>query len=158
MSDNNDAAREAARLAEATGAPAARLKPMSPDDIHHRFSYHPPLSEERKRDHEKVRDLCERLAMSLAGNLPQGRELATAITKLEEVMFWANAALARAEDPDAGNAVVVSARHKGRRAYQAYADATGGKTFDGRDMPDWSELGDKIQAAWIAAATTGETA
>lgn len=77
------------------------MQPLSPDDIHNRFSYHPPLSEERKKSHEKVRELCERLAMSLAGNLPQGRETALAITKLEEVMMWSNAALARADDPDA---------------------------------------------------------
>ena len=75
--------------------------PMSPDDIHNRFSYHPPLSEERKLAHERVRDGAERLAMSWAGNLPSGREASLAITKLEEAMFWANAALARAADPDA---------------------------------------------------------
>jgi len=128
---------------------------MDPNDIRRRFAYHPPLSERRKKDHANVRDLCGRLAMSLAGNLPPGREASLAITKLEEVMFWANAALARAEDPDAGNAVIVTARQKGQQSYEAYADATGGKTHDGRDMPDWSDLGDKIQAAWIAAATTG---
>lgn len=74
------------------------MQPMSPDDIHNRFSYHPPKSEERKLNHERVRDGAERLAMSWAGNLPPGRETALAITKLEEAMFWANAALARAED------------------------------------------------------------
>lgn len=74
---------------------------MSPDDIHHRFAYHPPRSESRKDYHQNVREGVERLAMSWAGNLPHGRELSLAITKLEEAMFWANAALARAEDPDA---------------------------------------------------------
>lgn len=74
---------------------------MSPDDIHNRFAYHPPKSEERKREHENVRDGAMRLAMSWGGNLPPGREAALAITKLEEAMFWANAALARAEDPAA---------------------------------------------------------
>lgn len=37
-------------------------------------------------------------------------------------------------------------------AYRAYATSTGGKTFDGRDMPDWDDLGDRVQAAWTAAA------
>jgi hypothetical protein len=37
-------------------------------------------------------------------------------------------------------------------AYDAYAVSTGGKTFDGRDMPGWEELPERIQAAWTAAA------
>jgi hypothetical protein len=37
-------------------------------------------------------------------------------------------------------------------SYEAYAEATGGKTFDGRDMPAWENLGEKIQGAWRAAA------
>lgn len=36
-------------------------------------------------------------------------------------------------------------------AYDAYADHTGGKTFDGRDMPKWHELPDRIKDAWRAA-------
>jgi len=71
------------------------------------------------------------------------------------VMFWANAALARSEGPDAGNAVIVTAQQKAQRAYEAYAQVTGGKTFDGRDMPQYADLGDTIQAAWVAAATAG---
>jgi hypothetical protein len=37
-------------------------------------------------------------------------------------------------------------------AYEAYARSTGGKTFDGREMPQFDDLGDAIQAAWQAAA------
>lgn len=40
----------------------------------------------------------------------------------------------------------------GQIAYEAYKEFTGGKTFDGRDMPEWKDLGDKIQRAWEAAA------
>lgn len=36
--------------------------------------------------------------------------------------------------------------------YEAYAAQTGGKTFDGRDMPTWDALPDRIRAAWSAAA------
>lgn len=39
-----------------------------------------------------------------------------------------------------------------RLAYEAYGESTGGKTFDGRQMPDWDDLGEKIQTAWVAAA------
>lgn len=38
-----------------------------------------------------------------------------------------------------------------RRAYQAYVEFTGGKTFDGRDMPTWENLTERIQQAWTAA-------
>lgn len=37
-------------------------------------------------------------------------------------------------------------------AYQGYGEATGFKTFDGRPMPEWAALGEKIQLAWTAAA------
>lgn len=40
----------------------------------------------------------------------------------------------------------------GQIAYQAYAKATGGLTHDGRPMPAWDDLGDRIQHAWAAAA------
>jgi hypothetical protein len=39
-----------------------------------------------------------------------------------------------------------------RVGYEAYAMFTGGKTFDGRDMPKWDELPDRIKGAWGAAA------
>lgn len=45
--------------------------------------------------------------------------------------------------PDEGNAAA---------AYAAYAVATGGKTYDGRDMPAWADLPPRIQGAWAAAA------
>ncbi len=38
-----------------------------------------------------------------------------------------------------------------RVAYEAYAEFTGGKTFDGRDMPAWPDLTTRIQSAWGAA-------
>ncbi|MFD7410136.1 hypothetical protein [Kitasatospora purpeofusca] len=37
-------------------------------------------------------------------------------------------------------------------AYAAYGAATGGLTHDGRPMPTWDQLGDRIQHAWAAAA------
>ncbi len=39
----------------------------------------------------------------------------------------------------------------GEHGYEAYAESTGGKTFDGRDMPAWKDLPDRIQEAWHAA-------
>ena len=40
----------------------------------------------------------------------------------------------------------------GQIAYEAYANQTGGKTFDGRDMPAWNDLNTAIQMAWRRAA------
>ncbi|GAA1164322.1 hypothetical protein F4556_002381 [Kitasatospora gansuensis] len=42
---------------------------------------------------------------------------------------------------------------RAQAAYAAYGHTTGGLTHDGRPMPTWDQLGDTIQAAWIAAAT-----
>ena len=40
----------------------------------------------------------------------------------------------------------------GQTGYAAYARSTGGKTYDGRDMPTWEGLTDKIREAWRCAA------
>lgn len=37
-------------------------------------------------------------------------------------------------------------------AYEAYAEHTGGKTYDGREMPRWADLPERIRGAWEAAA------
>ena len=68
---------------------------MEPKDIEHRFAFHAATSQEKRDEHTSVRQLCRRLADALNGSLPEGREKSVAITKLEEVMFWANAAIAR---------------------------------------------------------------
>ena len=46
-------------------------------------------------EHGSVRAACLELAHQLNDDLPEGREKSVAITKLEEAMFWANAAIAR---------------------------------------------------------------
>jgi hypothetical protein len=71
------------------------------EDLAHRFNYHPPKSDMRRRQHEMVRADCLSLAETLNEALPDGREKSLAITKIEEAMFWANAALARQPDEEA---------------------------------------------------------
>ncbi len=40
----------------------------------------------------------------------------------------------------------------GRVGYAAYAECTGGKTYDGREMPEWDALPERIRGAWVRAA------
>lgn len=68
---------------------------MSPEDIKHRFAFHAATTEEKRNEHTSVRENCHQLAQFLNEKLPEGREKALAITHLEEVMFWGNAAIAR---------------------------------------------------------------
>lgn len=44
---------------------------------------------------DAIRSALTTVAMSISSLCPEGRELALARTKLEEAMFWANAAIAR---------------------------------------------------------------
>ena len=67
------------------------------NDIENRFSFHPADTEAKQQAHETVRAQCRVLAHYWSGALPDGREKALAITKLEEAIMWANAAIARAD-------------------------------------------------------------
>ncbi|MGE9695928.1 DUF7681 family protein [Streptomyces sp. CH6] len=68
---------------------------MDAAELAHRFNYHPPQTPAVARAHAAVREQCTQLAGFLGSTLPEGREKALAVTKLEEVLFWANAAIAR---------------------------------------------------------------
>lgn len=67
---------------------------MSFEDIENRFNYHAP-TEHKIQGHEAVRSDAKMIAHAWDLNLPEGREKALALTKLEEATFWANAAIAR---------------------------------------------------------------
>lgn len=69
--------------------------PDSTADIDHRFNFH-PADVARSAQHSKTRAACAELAHQLDRELPAGREKALALTQLEQAMFWANAAIARA--------------------------------------------------------------
>ncbi|WP_082801283.1 Acb2/Tad1 domain-containing protein [Herbidospora cretacea] len=68
---------------------------MTPEDIEWRFAFHAATNEEKRDAHTSVRQAHRRLADDLNSRLPEGREKSLAITKLEESMFWSNAAIAR---------------------------------------------------------------
>jgi len=65
-------------------------------DLENRFVFHSP-SIDKGAQHESVRSNCMGLAVFLNDVLPEGREKSLAITHLEEVMMWSNAAIARKE-------------------------------------------------------------
>lgn len=65
-------------------------------EVNNRFSYHSPTPA-KVEDHQDVRELLKNAAHTFDVMLPEGREKSLAITKLEEAMFWANAAIARNE-------------------------------------------------------------
>lgn len=68
---------------------------LPPDaDLEKRFSYHAPNGEKVQR-HEAFREECKRLAYHIKATIPAGREQATALTHLEDVMMWGNAGIAR---------------------------------------------------------------
>lgn len=64
------------------------------NDLENRFTYHPP-NDERAATHNVIRTLLLATAERFDSQLPDGREKSLALTKLEEAMFWANAAIAR---------------------------------------------------------------
>ena len=68
---------------------------MSKDDLDNRFSHHDPL-DTSDLDMSHVRELIRDLAEDLNVMVPDGREKSLAMTNLEQVMFWANAGIARA--------------------------------------------------------------
>ncbi len=61
-----------------------------------RYTYHAPKGDQAAR-YERVRGCCLELAQMLATYCPQSRELSRALNALDEVMFLANAAIARNE-------------------------------------------------------------
>ena len=72
-------------------------RPINPNDIDNRFTFHPATGSQPER-YESIRDRARSLAHFLNDTCPPGRELSTAITKLQEVVMWANAAIACNED------------------------------------------------------------
>ena len=60
------------------------------------FMYHKPKEDQPLR-YEKLRAMARSLAEMFNENCPSSRELSLAMTKLEEAVMWANAAIARNE-------------------------------------------------------------
>lgn len=58
------------------------------------FSYHPPVDEERKRQHEVVNTASEDFAIALSEVIQDSAELEILLRKIQEVRMLANQAIA----------------------------------------------------------------
>lgn len=70
---------------------------MEESNLINRFTYHAPEGNQPER-YQNIRAMALTFAMYIAEHTPESREQSLAITKLEEVVFWANAAIARNEN------------------------------------------------------------
>jgi hypothetical protein len=67
---------------------------MELKDLQNRFTYHAP-KEGQPEIYTDLRNHAHELAIHINIACPESREKSLAITKLEEAIFWANAAIAR---------------------------------------------------------------
>ena len=65
-------------------------------DLEKRFTYQPP-KEGQPQKYESIRAQAKQLAMTVDSLCPDSREKSLAMTKIEEAVMWANAAIARNE-------------------------------------------------------------
>lgn len=70
---------------------------MDKKTIDNNYKYHEP-TEEKAALYEKIRKEAKRLCTILNKSCPESREKSLALTKLEEVVMWANASIARDEE------------------------------------------------------------
>lgn len=66
-------------------------------DLAKRFTYHPPITKSQVIRYEEIREYAKNFARVIDQRCPDSRELSLAYTKIEEAVFWANAAIARNE-------------------------------------------------------------
>lgn len=69
---------------------------ITEQDLQNRFTYHAPTPDQVPK-YRISREMAAEYAKWIIDNVPDGREQALAITKLEEVVMWANAGIARRE-------------------------------------------------------------
>lgn len=68
--------------------------PITNDELHTRFTHH-PVKEGQVDIYLRIRQKARELAELILHVTPDSREQATALTKIEEACFWANAGVAR---------------------------------------------------------------
>ncbi len=66
--------------------------------IENNFKYHTPTGDQPVK-YERLRSKAKELALLIDEIVPPSREKATALTKCEEAVMWANAGVARNPEP-----------------------------------------------------------
>lgn len=64
------------------------------EDLEKRFTYHAPKPGQPEI-YQSLREQAKALAYAIVEKVPPGREQASALTFLENAIFWANAGIAR---------------------------------------------------------------
>lgn len=72
------------------------IDPRLSADLARRFTYHPPKPDQVSR-YTMLREEAAALANVVVTLTPPSREQSLALTKIEEAVMWANAAIARNE-------------------------------------------------------------
>lgn len=71
---------------------------ITQEDLDNRFTYHSPQDSKNTNLpglYGVIRSTAKKFAELIVEECPASRETSLAVTKLEEAVFWANAALAR---------------------------------------------------------------
>lgn len=67
---------------------------MTSQEIQNRFTYHSPKPGQPEK-YSRIREDAREFALLINQLCPESREKSTALTKLDEVVFWVNAGIAR---------------------------------------------------------------
>lgn len=78
------------------GMAEGKMDAQTHKDLTNRFTYHAPKDGQPVK-YEAIREIALEFSVFLARHTPKSREQSLALTHLEEVVFWANAAIARNE-------------------------------------------------------------
>lgn len=71
---------------------------MDRAEIENRFTYHPPFGTQTER-YEEIRNTAREIGLRLEELCPDSRELSLALNHLDQMVMFANAAIARNEEP-----------------------------------------------------------
>jgi hypothetical protein len=68
------------------------------EDLRHRIKHHAPSHDWIAAKHKDLREAVFKMGQIIGILVPKGQEQSLALTKLEELMFWGNAGIARNQE------------------------------------------------------------